>query len=140
MDNPDLGLLPRQDRVIIRRALNPDYRQRFETNTEMIEALASAARHALPPPAPPPLIAARTQFGVQTRLLACHTLEQFVHELVKLVAGNAPRRVNWPCASLSSRAGTCKRRSSWPACQTDSRASTIFAGNGTQKRSAGKIA
>ncbi len=42
--NPDLGLLPRHDRSSSAERLNPDYRQRFETNAEMIDALDSAGR------------------------------------------------------------------------------------------------
>ena len=90
VQNPDLGLLPAQDRIVLRRALSPDYRARFETNLELIDALEKAAKQVIAPAPPLPLVTAPGPLSRHARTLACQTLEQFVHELVDLAAGNAP--------------------------------------------------
>ena len=86
--NPDLGLLPGEERAVIRRALSLDYRQRFDTAIAMVEALENATKTAMPAAPLQPLVttgAANVLSSASS--VPCNTLEQFVHELVSLVAG-----------------------------------------------------
>jgi hypothetical protein len=83
--NPDLGLLPDNDRVVIQRALDADPRARFGSMTDMMDALEEAGQQIIPSP---PLQLLLSNLQVATGH-PCQSLDQFVSELVQLASGKA---------------------------------------------------
>jgi hypothetical protein len=88
---PDLSLVSEEEREVLRRALHPHSSRRFANSSQMVLALDAAARAQpkLSSPVLPGLgsVVRLSQPPGTRQPRTCHSLDDFVRELVTLVAG-----------------------------------------------------